>query len=422
MKEVKIKDDIKSSQKFETYNQINYQDKNEKISLKIYYFIYLFLLTTFILSKLFDNPKQPSNNTSFSFVPYLNYISNCSKLRLYKRTKIKNPIPFVSVCLPVFNMAEFIEKAIFSIINQSFQDFEIIIVNDCSDDKTEDILKRLKDQDDRIKIINHTKKLGVYASRMDALLSSKAKYIIFMDPDDMFMNEDLFKELYDYNLKNNLDIIEFSVFHINEGSKQMYSIKDHRKTHYHKFSKDIIHQPELSDILFLNPETKKYSHTICRNIWNKLIRKEVLINTMKYIGNDYYKNQFVITADDMLLNIISYHYANNYSNINLPGYLYTIRNSSMSRGDGGIELSIIRSINHLLYFKIFLKYLKEFNKDRNFLFYELKELGYKLFTFKDFNVTKYKPEVVDFYNEIIVDSNATNDFKKYASDLMEYYK
>ena len=122
------------------------------------------------------------------------------------------------------------------------------------------------------------------------------------------------------------------------------------------------------------------------------------------------------------MNIIIHHYANNYSNINLPGYLYTIRNSSMSRGDGGIELSIIRSINHLLYFKIFLKYLKEFNKDRNFLFYELKELGYKLFTFKDFNVTKYKPQVVDFYNEIIVDSNATNDFKKFASDLMEYFK
>ena len=75
-----------------------------------------------------------------------------------------------------------------------------------------------------------------------------------------------------------------------------------------------------------------------------------------------------------------------------------------------------------MYFKIFLKYLKEFNKDRNFLFYELKELGYKLFTFKDFNITKYKPDVVNFYNEIIVDTNATNDFKKYASDLMEYFK
>ena len=257
MKEVKIKDSINSSEKYKTYNQLNYQGKNGKISLKIYYFLYLFLLTSFILSKIFEKPKHTSNKESFSIVPYFNYIKNCSKLNLYQRTRIKNPIPFISVCIPIYNTEKYIEKVIFSIINQSFQDFEIIIVNDCSDDKTEDILKRLKDQDDRIKIINHTKKLGVYASRIDELLSSKAKYIIFMDPDDMFMNEDLFKELYEYNLKNNLDIIEFSVYHKNEGSEVIYSLKDHRKTHYHKFSKDIIHQPELSDILFLNPETKK---------------------------------------------------------------------------------------------------------------------------------------------------------------------
>ena len=59
---------------------------------------------------------------------------------------------------------------------------------------------------------------------------------------------------------------------------------------------------------------------------------------IKYIGYDYYHNYVVITSDDMIMNILTYHYANNYSNIELPGYLYNIRKVSMSRGEGAKKL------------------------------------------------------------------------------------
>ena len=72
-------------------------------------------------------------------------------------------------------MENYIEKVVFSIINQSFQDFEIIIVNDNSNDNTESIIKKLILKDNRIKGINHPKNLGVYASRVDAILKSKGK-------------------------------------------------------------------------------------------------------------------------------------------------------------------------------------------------------------------------------------------------------
>ena len=98
------------------------------------------------------------------------------------------------------------------------------------------------------------------------------------------------------------------------------------------------------------PNTKIINHTICRNIWNKKINKrisylfffkikDIFIEVIKYIGN-YYLNQFVITADDILMNLIVYHFANNYSNIEVPGYLYNIRKISMSHGDGGNKLKI----------------------------------------------------------------------------------
>ena len=165
-----------------------------------------------------------------------------------------------------------------------------------------------------------------------------------MDPDDMYLNENLFLELYNYNIINNLDIIEFTVYQQIDGSRQLFYPDNHFQNHFHCFIKKILYQPKLSEILFYVPNTKEYSHTICRNIWNKMVRIEVFLKMHKYIGNDYY-NKFIITSDDIFMNIISYNFANNYSNIELPGYMYNIRKLSMSNGGGDIKLEIIRSIN-----------------------------------------------------------------------------
>ena len=63
-------------------------------------------------------------------------------------------------------MEKYIEKVIYSILNQSFQDFEIILVNDNSNDKTESIIKDIILKDNRIKYINHINNSGVYNSQL----------------------------------------------------------------------------------------------------------------------------------------------------------------------------------------------------------------------------------------------------------------
>lgn len=152
---------------------------------------------------------------------YLNYINDCYNLKHYKRAIINNEIPFVSICLPCYNMQKYIESTILSIINQSFQDFEIIIINDFSNDDTLNIINNLKlKYNQKIKIINHIKNLGVYASRVDGILNSSGKYIILMDCDDMLFNYNLLIELYIYNLKYNLDIIEFKKYNYIEKKKK----------------------------------------------------------------------------------------------------------------------------------------------------------------------------------------------------------
>ena len=62
----------------------------------------------------------------------------------------------------------------------------------------------------------------------------------------------------------------------------------------------------------------------------------------------------------MIMNIVSYQFAKNYTNIKVPGYLYIIRKVSMSRGNGGGKLKKTRAMNYLFYFKLFYKYIKDY--------------------------------------------------------------
>ena len=101
----------------------------------------------------------------------------------------------------------------------------------------------------------------------------------------MYMNQNLFQDIYNYNLKNNLDIIEFSVYQQNEGEKRIFLPNNHYEIHYHGFPQEIISQPELSNLLFYSPGTKEYSKTICRNIWNKIIRRKVFLKVDDYSGD-----------------------------------------------------------------------------------------------------------------------------------------
>ena len=411
---------INESHKITRFKNIKIIIKNNKcLHLKYYYLLYFFLFSIFLMTKVVD--KYKLHKPIPSLTPYIKFLKDCKKLISYERRKVFNEYPFISVCIPALNMEKYIERIILTVLNQSFQDFEIIVVDDYSSDETPNILKRLNFKDKRIKFISHPKNLGVYASRTEAIRMSKGKYIILLDPDDMILNENLFQELYDYNYKYNLDIIEFVVYQQKEGNNTIYLPNNHLESHYHNFSKNIIQQPELSNLLFYNPGTTQYNKTICRNIWNKMIRKEPLVKMIEYIGFDYYYN-FVVTADDMIMNIITYQFANNYSNIELPGYMYNIRKLRMSRGNEDINLIKIRSNNHYFYFFQLYKYIKDFKKDRNFFLYELKDLQHYMRFIKTYNLVEYLPKAIDLFKEIINDEKASKELVDFAKELVMFYE
>jgi len=360
-----------------------------------------------------------NNNEKLHTYKYKHFIRDCFNLKTYYRKGIKIETPFVSICLPAYNMENYIEKVIISILNQSFQNFEIIIVNDHSKDKSLEVIKKLQFKDQRIKLINHSKNSGVYSSRVDSIIASKGKYLMLIDSDDMLINPKILEELFNYNLKYNLDLIEFTSISFFEKTNTLTYID--RYYHYHYFSKAIISQPYLDDIQF-NPNRIKNDLNIrCRVIWNKIIRKKILIKSLQYIGKEYYNN-FFITAEDTILNLISFHFAKNYSNINIPGYMYNIREYSMTHDKRNKKKKIIFCYNHLLYLNKLYEFVKNFNKNRRYLYNELLDLNKRLIRLN--KLTKNSSKILQFYNKILNDKyifqNFRDDVKTFISKIKVY--
>ena len=113
-------------------------------------------------------------------------------------------MPKISVIVPVYNCKKYIKKCVDSIINQTFKDLEIILIDDGSTDESGKICDELKLKDSRIKVI-HQENKGVSAARNEGVKASSGDYISFVDGDD-YLSEDMYEFLYDNLKKSGADI------------------------------------------------------------------------------------------------------------------------------------------------------------------------------------------------------------------------
>ena len=93
--------------------------------------------------------------------------------------------PKISVIIPVYNVEKYLPECLESILNQNFQDFEIICVDDGSTDRSLDILQEYKRKDDRFVILQQ-RHAGAGAARNHGIKLAEGKYIQFLDSDDYF--------------------------------------------------------------------------------------------------------------------------------------------------------------------------------------------------------------------------------------------
>ncbi len=113
-----------------------------------------------------------------------------------------------SVIIPVYNAEKCLEQCILSLLKQNYENFELILVNDCSTDKSLEICKQYEQKDSRVVVLNQRTNQGVSAARNRGIVCASAKYILFVDSDD-FVTEDYFETLDLLTAEEKYELISF---------------------------------------------------------------------------------------------------------------------------------------------------------------------------------------------------------------------
>lgn len=104
--------------------------------------------------------------------------------------------PLVSIITPCFNSASFLETTIRSVLKQSYTNWELLLIDDCSTDKTLEVILKFKNNDSRIKLFQNEKNVGVANSRNVGLRHSNGTFLAFLDSDDVWLAEKLEKQIH----------------------------------------------------------------------------------------------------------------------------------------------------------------------------------------------------------------------------------
>ena len=122
--------------------------------------------------------------------------------------------PVVSVIMPLYNSEKYVEEAIQSVLHQTFQNFELLLIDDSSSDDTLKIAKQFKDK--RIRIIEHERNIGVSGSRNDGIKVAVGDYLAMMDDDDIMPKTRLEKQVAFLEANNQYDAVGGKIWNIDE--------------------------------------------------------------------------------------------------------------------------------------------------------------------------------------------------------------
>ena len=189
----------------------------------------------------------------------------------------------ISVILPVYNVAPYLDETFTSLLNQTLQEIEIIAVNDGSKDNSEDIIMKYARQDARICYFSQENQ-GQSVARNIALQHAKGEYIYMMDSDDVLADSDALRICYEYAEQQKADFIFFDGDTLQEKGAAPITW-DYRRTEDLEEGKAYQGEKLLSEML------DKWKHNCV--VWLLLIKH----NYLKKIGLDFYPG--IIHEDEL---------------------------------------------------------------------------------------------------------------------------
>jgi teichuronic acid biosynthesis glycosyltransferase TuaG len=131
--------------------------------------------------------------------------------------------PLISVIMPAYNCEKFVEAAVNSVLKQTYNNYELIIIDDCSHDDTTRIIDKLSKEDSRLRFYLNEKNQGVSATRNRAISLAKGEWVAFLDSDDCWESTKLEKQIQYVNTIN-ASFLFTGVSYIDEDGKSYKGI------------------------------------------------------------------------------------------------------------------------------------------------------------------------------------------------------
>lgn len=244
--------------------------------------------------------------------------------------------PKISIIVPVYKAEKYIEKCINSILNQSFNDYELLLIDDGSPDNSGKICDEYAKKDSRIKVF-HKKNEGVSSARQIGIDQAKGEYSIHVDADD-WIEQEMLSDMYNYACQKNADIVLTDYFHNNN----QYITQDISNLNKYEILNSII------------------SGKLMGVLWNKLIKTQLysLYNIRFPKGINYCEDVWVVTQ--LLCNSVTISY------LNKAYYHYMDNNQSITRN---ITYDIIQQ--RIQYVKDIKNLLSSYNLSFSLLRYKI---------------------------------------------------
>ena len=203
----------------------------------------------------------------------------------------------VSMIVPVYQVEKYIAQCIESVLNQTFQDFELILIDDGSKDQSGRICDLYAAKDDRILVI-HTENRGAAAARNVGLDHASGRYITFLDGDD-YLDEHMIARLYEEIVDSEYDMVVCDFLNLLPDEEDNFIVHLQEKT---------VNGREVLEHL-----KNERNYGLWTIVWNKIYKREVLENLRfpdgKYFEDEFFSNQLYLNSNQIhvIPDVLCYH-------------------------------------------------------------------------------------------------------------------
>ena len=257
----------------------------------------------------------PESNGPCEIEEVLEYILKYRPAVAGPSVRSRKDMPKISVIIPAYNVERYIRECLDSVLGQTLRDIEVIVAEDCSTDRTLEIVEEIAARDARVRMLRMERNIGQGFARNKALDVARGDYIWFIDSDDFMPESDALERLYEAATRNNADMTR--------GRKLFERLEDANglfvKNQYDETEK---HFTENRDRMTFEADTELL-HS--RNFWNWLYRREFLNrNAVRFTTTQWEERPFLLRAQFT---------AKTISMVNCDATRYRVRHNSTMRRD-----------------------------------------------------------------------------------------